>query len=103
MTVKSCDADALNETSGVSRWPSAGTPGPTCHDGLVNLTLAPPPVAEMGPVVSPLESFHAVSGMYEKAEGATSFVDPFQYWVGWLGVVAFVVSPVNVVPPMAVE
>src|SRR5580704_7982346 len=51
--------EAASETSGRSRAPSFGTPGPVCQKGLVKYALAPPPVASK-PV---RESFHARSGM----------------------------------------
>src|SRR5437773_12135851 len=56
--------DAVRETSGTSRWPSAGVRA-VCQDGLVKTALTPPPVAENPP---PLEmdaavSFQPISGM----------------------------------------
>ena len=76
-----CDqaAHRRSETSGTSLAPSAGTPGPVCHDGFGNLTLAPPPVAEIAPLVAPLVSFHGISGIYERAEPNTGVLEEFQY------------------------
>src|SRR5579859_6903185 len=62
----SWSADAESETSGTSRTPSAGTPGPVCHKGLLNTPLLPPPDAERAP--SRVLSFQDVSGMYDNAE-----------------------------------
>src|ERR1017187_4001443 len=60
---------ALSETSGVSREPSAGTPGATCQEGLGYTIEGPPPVAQipLPPVTDPL-SFQVVSGTYDFAE-----------------------------------
>jgi hypothetical protein len=56
--------DAAREMSGTSLLPSAGTPGPLCHDGFAYIALAPPPVAHKSdpPLTLPL-SFQAVSGI----------------------------------------
>src|SRR5690242_19536642 len=45
----SCPFDPFNATSGTSRWPSAGTPVPVCHEGFPKIVLAPPPVAARPP------------------------------------------------------
>jgi hypothetical protein len=38
--------ELLMAISGTSRWPSAGTPVPVCHEGFAKKALAPPPEAE---------------------------------------------------------
>src|SRR5205823_2977314 len=63
--------DAVNDTSGTSRLPSAGTPGPVCQIGFAYSLLAPPPLAPMGNP-PPGGSFHDVSGMYDSAEACVA-------------------------------
>src|SRR5215470_15415364 len=62
----SISTEALNETSGTSRALSFGTPGATCQDGFGKSILRPPPVEARCP--SKRVSFHAISGMYDRAE-----------------------------------
>src|SRR5579863_10377669 len=66
--------------SGMSRCPSAGTPAPTCHEGLGNILLAPPPLAESDPPleISVAVSFQVTSGMYEIAEPLLLLLEVFQ-------------------------
>ena len=61
-----CDIEMQTEVS-----PSAGTPVPACHEGLVYSALTPPlpaaiPLAELAHPLMPCaahESFHGISGM----------------------------------------
>src|SRR5258708_31614977 len=56
--------EAVRETSGTSRWLSAGVRA-VCHDGFANTSLTPPPVAERPPPFARdrVVSVQAVSGM----------------------------------------
>src|SRR6266849_8454628 len=56
--------EAVRETSGTSRWASAGVSA-VCHDGLAKTVLTPPPLAESPnpAAMDAVVSFHAISGM----------------------------------------
>src|SRR5579871_4611747 len=93
MLYGSCPFPASIATSGKSRAPSFGTPGPLCQEGFENTLLTPPPPDDMYPKYA--VSFHAISGTYESADS------PFAPLVAAQNASAPVPS-LNSVPPTAV-
>src|SRR6266699_2508394 len=72
-------SEADKATSGTSRTPSEGTPGPCCQVGFAKTELLPPPPPESVVSANTSVSFQGTSGMYETADPLPAVFEVVQY------------------------